>query len=87
MPGGYYYPGKDMTALQNEMKRYRDLGYQVVKMKIGAVPIDEDIRRVEAVLAVVGDGKFLAVDANGRFDLDTAIAYGKATEAIRPVLV
>jgi D(-)-tartrate dehydratase len=76
--GGYYYPGKDMTALQNEMKRYRDLGYQVVKMKIGARPIDEDVRRVEAVLAVVGDGKFLAVDANGRFDLDTAIAYGDA---------
>jgi len=81
--GGYYYPGKDMTTLQNEMKRYRDLGYQVVKMKIGAVPLDEDIRRVEAVLAVVGDGKYLAVDANGRFDLDTAIAYGEALKPYR----
>src|SRR6266567_5965853 len=50
--GGYYYPGKDMTTLQNEMKRYRDIGYQVVKMKVGAVPLDEDIRRVEAILAV-----------------------------------
>ena len=79
--GGYYYPGKDMTTLQNEMKRYRDLGYQVVKMKIGAVPIDEDVRRIEAVLAVVGNGKHLAVDANGRFDLDTAIAYA---EALKP---
>ena len=79
--GGYYYPGKDMTALQNEMKSYRDLGYQVVKMKIGAVSLDEDIRRIEAVLEVVGDGKFLAVDANGRFDLDTAIAYGEAMTA------
>ena len=79
--GGYYYPGKDMTALQNEMKSYRDLGYQVVKMKIGAVSLDEDIRRIEAVLEVVGDGKFLAVDANGRFDLDTAIAYGEAMKA------
>lgn len=79
--GGYYYPGKDMTALQNEMKSYRDLGYEVVKMKIGAVSLDEDIRRIEAVLEVVGDGKFLAVDANGRFDLDTAIAYGEAMKA------
>ena len=75
--GGYYYPGKDMTALKNEMKSYRDLGYTVVKMKIGAVSLDEDIRRIEAVLDVVGDGKFLAVDANGRFDLETAIAYGE----------
>ncbi|MGA3287799.1 MAG: mandelate racemase/muconate lactonizing enzyme family protein [Bacteroidota bacterium] len=76
--GGYYYPGKDMTALKNEMKSYRDSGYTVVKMKIGAVSLDEDIRRIEAVLEVVGDGKFLAVDANGRFDLETAIAYGDA---------
>ncbi len=36
--GGYYYPGKDLTALKNEMKKYRDMGYKVVKMKIGAVP-------------------------------------------------
>ena len=79
--GGYYYPGKDLTALQDEMKRYRDLGYQVVKMKIGGAPLAEDLRRIEAVLAVVGKGKFLAVDANGRFDLDTAIAYGEAMES------
>ncbi len=78
--GGYYYPGKDLTALKDEMKRYRDLGYQVVKMKIGGAPLAEDIRRIEAVLEVVGTGKFLAVDANGRFDLDTAIAYGEAME-------
>src|SRR5688572_5780604 len=33
--GGYYYPGKDLGALQRELRGYRDLGYQVVKMKIG----------------------------------------------------
>src|SRR5215469_1438336 len=76
--GGYYYPGKDLTALKDEMKRYRDMGYQVVKMKIGGAPLAEDIRRIEAVIEVVGSGKYLAVDANGRFDLKTAIAYGEA---------
>jgi len=76
--GGYYYPGKDMTALKNEMKKYRDMGYTVVKMKIGAASLGEDIRRIDAVLEVVGEGKFLAVDANGRFDLKTAIAYANA---------
>jgi len=76
--GGYYYPGKDDTQLQEEMRRYRGMGYEVVKMKIGGASLDEDQRRIEAVLEVVGDGKFLAVDANGRFDRDTAIAYGEA---------
>jgi L-alanine-DL-glutamate epimerase-like enolase superfamily enzyme len=78
--GGYYYPGKNHQALQNEMKSYLDRGYRVVKMKIGAVPLDEDLRRIEAVLEVVGDGRYLAVDANGRFDLQTALAYAKALQ-------
>jgi L-alanine-DL-glutamate epimerase-like enolase superfamily enzyme len=47
-------------------------------MKIGAAPLEEDIRRIEAVLEVVKEGKYLAVDANGRFDLKTAIAYANA---------
>ncbi|WP_062382318.1 mandelate racemase/muconate lactonizing enzyme family protein [Pseudomonas abietaniphila] len=79
--GGYYYPGKDQTKLKAEMQSYLDRGYDVVKMKIGAVPLDEDLRRIEAVLDVVGDGQRLAVDANGRFDLKTGIAYA---EAIKP---
>jgi D(-)-tartrate dehydratase len=33
--GGYYYPDKDISALQDETKRYLDLGYSCVKMKIG----------------------------------------------------
>jgi L-alanine-DL-glutamate epimerase-like enolase superfamily enzyme len=78
--GGYYYPGKDLSALQQEMRSYLDHGYRVVKMKIGGAPLDEDLRRIEAVLAVVGDGKLLAVDANGRFDLETALAYARALE-------
>ena len=76
--GGYYYPGKDDAQLQEEMRRYRGMGYEVVKMKIGGASLDEDRRRTEAVLKVVGEGKCLAVDANGRFDIDTAIAYGEA---------
>jgi L-alanine-DL-glutamate epimerase-like enolase superfamily enzyme len=78
--GGYYYPGKDLTALKEEMKRYLDLGYATVKMKIGGDDVDEDIRRIEAVLEIVGKGEALAVDVNGRFDLDTALAYGDALE-------
>lgn len=76
--GGYYYPGKDHTKLQDEMRGYLDMGYSVVKMKIGAVPLKDDLARIEAVLKVVGDGSKLAVDANGRFDKQTAIDYAKA---------
>ena len=76
--GGYYYPGKDVRALQDEMRSYLDRGYDTVKMKIGGEPLDDDLRRIDAVLEVVGEGRRLAVDANGRFDLDTGLAYGRA---------
>src|SRR5271169_3964563 len=75
--GGYYYPGKDDTALCAEMRSYLDRGYSVVKMKIGGESIDGDRRRIEMVLAELGGKARLAVDANGRFDLETAIAYAK----------
>jgi len=78
--GGYYYPGKDLAALQEEIKSYLDLGYNTVKIKIGGAPLAEDLRRIEAVIEVVGGGKRLAVDANGRFDLKQALAYAEALE-------
>jgi L-alanine-DL-glutamate epimerase-like enolase superfamily enzyme len=76
--GGYYYPGKDDSQLKNEMRSYLDRGYSVVKMKIGGASLDDDLRRIDSVLGILQDGQRLAVDANGRFDLDTAVAYAKA---------
>lgn len=75
--GGYYYPGKDNSALRKEMRGYLDRGYNVVKMKIGGASIDEDRGRIESVLEEIGSQARLAVDANGRFDLETGIAYAK----------
>jgi D(-)-tartrate dehydratase len=75
--GGYYYPGKNLDTLRAEMRSYLDRGYTVVKMKIGGAELSEDAKRIEAVLAEIGSDAQLAVDANGRFDLETAIAYAK----------
>ncbi|HET6239200.1 MAG TPA: mandelate racemase/muconate lactonizing enzyme family protein [Acetobacteraceae bacterium] len=75
--GGYYYPGKGDGALCTEMRSYLDRGYTVVKMKIGGESLAEDQRRIEAVLKEIGTEARLAVDANGRFDLATAIDYAK----------
>jgi L-alanine-DL-glutamate epimerase-like enolase superfamily enzyme len=76
--GGYYYPGKQREALQGEMRGYRDQGYRIVKMKIGGADLATDLQRIEAVIAVTGTGTEVAVDANGRFTLERALAYGAA---------
>lgn len=76
--GGYYYPGKDISALTDEMRSYLDLGYTTVKMKIGGEPLADDLRRIEAVLKLLPSGDRLCVDANGRFDLRVALDYARA---------
>lgn len=78
--GGYYHPGKETTALQDEMRSYLERGYSVVKMKIGGAPLERDLRRIEAVVDGVldGDASRVAVDANAGFDLDTATRYADA---------
>ena len=76
--GGWYWPGQTIKDLQDEMRRHLDAGYTLVKMKVGGLPLDEDVRRLEAVLNVVGSGDQLAVDANCKFGRDEALAYAKA---------
>lgn len=78
--GGYYYPGKDLEQLQKEMNGYLEQGYRVLKMKIGGTGLEEDCKRIEAVLRLVNNGQCLAVDANARFDLKTAAEYARAIE-------
>ena len=69
-------------GLRTEMRSYLDRGYDTVKMKIGAVPLAEDMKRIEAVVKLVGSGAKLAVDVNGKFDLDTGLAYGRAIKGL-----
>jgi L-alanine-DL-glutamate epimerase-like enolase superfamily enzyme len=76
--GGWYWPGQTIKDLQDEMRRHLDAGYTLVKMKVGGLPLADDVRRLEAVLAVVGSGHHLAVDANCKFTRDEALAYARA---------
>jgi L-alanine-DL-glutamate epimerase-like enolase superfamily enzyme len=76
--GGWYWPGQTLDDLRDEMCRHLDAGYTMVKIKVGGLPLAEDVRRVEAVLGVVGSGTRLAVDANGKFQRDEALAYAQA---------
>jgi L-alanine-DL-glutamate epimerase-like enolase superfamily enzyme len=76
--GGYYWPDQGITGLTDEIKKYLGLGYSVVKKKIGGASLSYDCKRIEAVLKILGPNDRLAVDANGRFNLETAIKYAQA---------
>jgi L-alanine-DL-glutamate epimerase-like enolase superfamily enzyme len=76
--GGWYFPGQTVRDLQDEMRRHLDAGYTMVKMKVGGLPLAEDMRRVEAVKSILPKGAQLAVDANSKFGRDEALAYAAA---------
>ena len=76
--GGWYKPGEGIPELLDEIRSRLGQGYRTMKIKVGGAPIPEDVRRVEAALGVVAGSDNLAVDANGAFDRERALAYAKA---------
>lgn len=78
--GGYYYPGEDLAALKAELARYAQQGFTRFKMKIGGASLDADKRRIDTALQVAGQGNKLAVDANGRFDIERALQYAQGLQ-------
>jgi L-alanine-DL-glutamate epimerase-like enolase superfamily enzyme len=63
--------GQGPSPLRTEMRSYLDRGYT------GGASLDDDLRRIESVLSEIGSEAQLAVDANGRFDLETAVLYAE----------
>lgn len=76
--GGYYYGIDNAGRLADELRGYADQGYRHFKMKIGGATRAEDLVRIDAAVAAVGDPGLLAIDANGRFSQEDAIAFAEA---------
>jgi len=75
--GGYYYSGEVTNRLQEELEAYATLGFDAFKIKIGGASLKEDMKRIEIAIKVAGEGSRVAVDANGRFELDQMLEYGR----------
>ena len=78
--GGYYYPQNDASRLAQEIRVLLQLGFTHVKIKIGGVPLAEDLARIETVLALLPADR-LAVDAMNAYDADASL---KAAQALKP---
>jgi L-fuconate dehydratase len=58
-------------------------GFTQIKLKVGA-DLQDDIRRLRAARAAVGDGIRIAIDANQRWNVDEAIEWTNALAAFDP---
>jgi L-alanine-DL-glutamate epimerase-like enolase superfamily enzyme len=78
--GGYYEEGKGLRELQQEMEDNLRMGARAVKIKIGGVPMAEDVARVKAVRQAIGPDVKLLVDANCAYRAHKAIVIAKRIE-------
>lgn len=78
--GGYYEAGKGLNELAQEMAANVELGARAVKMKVGAVPIADDVQRVRTVRGAIGPEVKLLVDANCAYRSYEAIQLAKRIE-------
>jgi D-galactarolactone cycloisomerase len=76
---GCYYPYNDfekgitnLESLAKEAEGFLAKGFKVVKIKIGLLRIEEDIKRVETIRKVVGDDFKIFVDCNHAYNFTTA---------------
>jgi L-alanine-DL-glutamate epimerase-like enolase superfamily enzyme len=80
--GGYYEEGKGLRELQQEMVDSVELGARAIKMKVGAVPIREDVARVKAVREAIGPDVKLLIDANCAYRYYEAIQLARRVEEL-----
>jgi L-alanine-DL-glutamate epimerase-like enolase superfamily enzyme len=76
--GGYPHPENDPVRLKEELRRFRDSGYQRAKIKIGGVPLSRDLDRIAVAAEIFSAPHSLAVDAMNGYEPAAAIAAGHA---------
>lgn len=69
-----------LEKLVESVGGYLDQGYRAIKIKVGKPDLGEDVARLRAVRERIGPTNKLMVDGNFGYDLDRAIAAGKAFE-------
>ncbi len=80
--GGYYRPDKDIPRLIEEVEGYVRSGFKTVKIKVGGLSIEEDLKRLSALRERFGEGLGIAVDANNVYDFNQALRMGRGLEKL-----
>lgn len=75
--------GYDDDKLRRLCKEALDQGFGQIKLKVGA-DLDDDVRRLRVAREVCGPDFPIAIDANQRWDVASAIAWVNALSEFRP---
>lgn len=72
----YTKPGE----LETEAQQLLDQGYKAMKLRLGTLPVSQNIERVEAVRSAIGPDTALMVDVNQGLSVADALTLGRALE-------
>lgn len=78
--GGFYVDGGPLEAVGEEFAGYVENGFKAVKLKAGALSLDDEITRIQAIRDAIGPDILFMLDVNAPFDLAGAIEYAHAVE-------
>jgi L-alanine-DL-glutamate epimerase-like enolase superfamily enzyme len=78
--GGFYEEGRGLAELAAEFAGYVADGFRAVKLKAGALSLEDEVRRVQAVRDAIGPDVLLMIDLNAPYDVDTCVRYAKMVE-------
>jgi L-alanine-DL-glutamate epimerase-like enolase superfamily enzyme len=59
-------------------------GYRAIKMKVGSENPEDDYERLKVVRSAVGNSVKLMIDANTKWDLETALRWGRRFDDFSP---
>ncbi len=80
---GYYRDGEGVSQLVEEIAGYLKLGFTAVKIKVGGLPLEEDVKRVRAIRDSFGYDIKLMVDANNGYDRTASLYAGREYEKFK----
>lgn len=66
-----------------DVKQYLSEGYGILKIKVGILPVEQDIERVKAIRELVGPQVSLRADANTSWDVPSALSFIQGVEDSR----
>ena len=75
-----FWPYQSIEELTAEARQSVKEGFRAMKMRIGRLPMEEDVERVRAVREAIGPEVDLMADVNQRLNVEQAVRLGRRLE-------
>jgi len=73
-----FWPKVPLDVMLKTAQRVTDAGYRAIKVRVGGLSPDDNVRRLTALREAVGSDVEIMIDAGRRLDVKSAIALGQA---------